>query len=364
MMMQGQEKINNRQLAVLVTLYTIGDSILVLPSIPAMIAKEDAWISGLAGLLIGLLFAMMFAWLGKQNPGLNVYQYSSKLLGKWGGMCIALLLTYYFFIMVSAQIREMGDFMTVQIMPETPIHSIILLFLGVVILGARLGIETIARLGELLFPYFLLMYCVLALCLMPAIDWENLYPVLHTKWKTIVYGSITTTTFPFVELVSFLVILPSVNNVKRIQKSMLVGTLIGGITLEIMIVLTIAVLGAPVTANQIYPAYSLAKKISIGNFLERIEAMLAIMWIVTTYFKTVLNYYALMYGIANLTKLSDPKVASLPIGMILVVSSLVSFPDITYFSDLVTNYWPYLDFTICLALPLLLIGFHYKVKKS
>lgn len=363
-MMQSQEKINNRQLAVLVTLYTIGDSILVLPSIPAMIAKEDAWISGLVGLLIGLLFAIMFARLGKLNPGLNVYQYSSNLLGKWGGQCVALLLTFYFLLMVSAQIREMGDFMTIQIMPETPIHSIILLFLGVVILGARLGIETIARLGELLFPYFLLMYFILTLCLLPEIDWKNLYPVLHTGWKTIIYGSLTTTTFPFAELVCFLAILPSVNNVNRIPKSMLVGTLIGGITLEIMIVLTIAVLGAPMTANQIYPAYSLAKKISIGNFLERIEAMLAIMWIVTTYFKTVLNYYALMYGIAKLTKLSDPKLATLPIGMVLVVSSLVSFPDITYFNDLLANYWPYLDFTICLALPLLLLGLHFTAKKS
>lgn len=363
-MMQSQEKINNRQLAVLITLYTIGDSILVLPSIPAMIAKEDAWISGLIGLLIGLLFTMMFAWLGKLNPGLNVYQYSCNVLGKWGGQFVTLVLTFYFLLMVAAQIREMGDFMTIQIMPETPIHSIILLFLGVVILGARHGIETIARVGELLFPYFFLMYFILVLCLLPEIDWENLYPILHTGWKPIIYGSLTTTTFPFAELVCVLVILPSVNNGKRIPKSMLAGALLGGITLEIMILLTIAVLGAPMTANQIYPAYSLAKKISIGNFLERIEAMLAIMWIVTTYFKTILNFYALMHGIANLTKLSDPKLATLPLGMILVVSSLVSFPDITYFNDLVANYWPYLDFTICLALPLLLLGLHFTAKKS
>ncbi|MBD0382301.1 GerAB/ArcD/ProY family transporter [Paenibacillus sedimenti] len=362
--MQSQEKINNRQLAVLVTLYTIGDSILVLPSIPAMIAKEDAWISGLVGLLIGLLFAMMFAWLGKLNPGLNVYEYSRNLLGKWGGQYVALLLTFYFLLMVSAQIREMGDFMTIHIMPETPIHSIILLFLGVVILGARIGIETIARLGELLFPHFLLLYCILVLCLLPEIDLKNLAPVLHTGWKPIIYSSFTTITFPFAEIVCFLVILPSVNNAKRIPKSMLAGTLIGGIILEIVIVLTIAVLGAPITANQIYPTYSLTKKISIGNFLERIEAMLAIMWIITTYFKTVLNYYALMHGIANLTKLSDPKLATLPLGMILIVSSLVSFPDIAYFNDLVANYWPYLDFTICLALPLLLLGLHFTAKKS
>lgn len=350
--MQSQVKINNRQLTVLVTLYVIGDSILVLPSFPAMYAQEDAWISGLIGLSVGLLFIYLFARLGKLHPELNLYEYSSRVLGKWGGRAAALLLCFYFFIMVSAQVREMGDFMTTQIMPLTPIQSIQLLFLFIVVLGARLGIETLVRTGELLFPHFFLLFCLLAVCLLPEIDLQNVMIPFSSGVKPVLYGSLTAITFPFAEAVCFLVILSSVNKKEQMHRSMLMGALIGGIVLEIVIVLTIVVIGAPVAANQIYPAYSLAKKIGIGNFLERIEVILGVMWIITTYFKTVMNFYALMLGTAYLTRMSEPKLTTLPLGMILLVSSIVAFPNISYFNNLAGSYWPFFDFTVCLGIPL------------
>ncbi|MDQ0493800.1 hypothetical protein QOZ95_001962 [Paenibacillus brasilensis] len=39
------------------------------------------------------------------------------------------------------------------------------------------------------------------------------------------------------------------------------------------------VLGPDITARNIYPGYALAKKISIGHFLQRIEAIMATMWL-------------------------------------------------------------------------------------
>ncbi|WP_426452590.1 GerAB/ArcD/ProY family transporter [Paenibacillus sp. S-38] len=356
-------KISNRQLTVLVTLYVIGDSILVLPSFPAMYAKEDAWISGLIGMIIGLIFIYLFARLGKLHPEMNLYEYSSRKLGKWGGRAAAFVLCFYFLLMVSAQVREMGDFMTTQIMPLTPIQSIQLLFLFIVVLGARLGIETIARTGEILFPHFFLLFCLLAVCLLPEIDLQNVMIPLGSGVKPVLYGSLTAITFPFAEAVCMLTILSSTNNKEKMPRSMLIGALIGGIVLEIVIVLTIVVIGAPVAANQIYPAYSLAKKIGIGNFLERIEVILGIMWIITTFFKTVLNFYALNLGVSQLAGFKEPKLMTLPLGMILLVSSIVAFPDIAYFNDLASSYWPFLDFTVCLAV-FVLYGFRLFKKKT
>ncbi|TGV17849.1 spore gernimation protein, partial [Mesorhizobium sp. M00.F.Ca.ET.186.01.1.1] len=47
-------KISPRQFMMLVTLVTIGDSVLVLPVISADLAKQDAWIAVMIGLVIGL----------------------------------------------------------------------------------------------------------------------------------------------------------------------------------------------------------------------------------------------------------------------------------------------------------------------
>ncbi|MDQ1914820.1 endospore germination permease [Paenibacillus sp. GD4] len=357
--MQSQQTISVRQFIILITFCTVGDSILVLPSIPALHAREDAWISGLIGLMMGLLFIYFFAVFGKLYPGLTIFEYNRKLFGKWIGRFATLLLIYYFFLMVSSQVREIGDFMTTQIMPETPIQSIMLLFLLTLVVGARLGIETIARAGEIFIPHFFLLFSILAVCLVPEAEFRNIFPILDNGIAPVLRGALTTTTFPFAENVIMLVILPSVKQSKPLARNILIGVLIGGIILELVIVLTIVVLGAPITAYQMYPSYALAKKISIGNFLERIEAMLAIMWIMSTFFKAVLYFYALMLGLSDLTKLKEPKTLALPLGMILLVSSIAAFPNVSYFNDLIDNYWPYFDFTFCLGLPLLLLAVRF-----
>jgi spore germination protein KB len=358
-LLQSQPIISARQLTILVTFSTVGDSILVLPSIPAMHAREDAWISGLIGLLMGLIFICFFAAFGKLYPGMNIFEYNRKLLGKWVGGSATLLLLFFFFLMVSTHVREIGDFMTTQIMPETPIQSVMILFLFTLAIGARLGIETIARAGEIFIPHFFLLFLILAVCLVPQADHRNVLPMLYNGVEPVLRGALTATSFPYAENAIMLVILPFVKRSKPVLGNMLIGVFIGGIMLEVIIVLTIVVLGAPITANQMYPSYALAKKINIGNFLERIEAMLAIMWIMSTFFKSVLYFFALMLGLSHLTKLKEPKALAFPLALILLVSSIIAFPDASYFGDLLDKYWPYFDFSFCLMLPLFLLAVRF-----
>ena len=54
-------KISLRQLGILVTLFTVGDAILVLPSVMALESKEDAWIAAILGTGIGLLVIYLCA---------------------------------------------------------------------------------------------------------------------------------------------------------------------------------------------------------------------------------------------------------------------------------------------------------------
>lgn len=51
-------KIGSRQLTILVILYTLGDSILVLPSIVASEAEQDGWVSGIIGVAIAPLLVI------------------------------------------------------------------------------------------------------------------------------------------------------------------------------------------------------------------------------------------------------------------------------------------------------------------
>ena len=352
-----KESIGVRQLAVLVTIMTIGDSLLVLPSITAVYARQDAWISSLLGLLIGLPAVYLLGWIHHQYPKLTLYQYSDRLLGKAAGTCLTMLYLIYFFLNAAVLVREIGDFTVTHFMRNTPIQAVHILYISIIVMGVRLGLEALARTGEIFFPWFWILFLILVICIAPQIDPRKLQPVFEHGLKPVLQGSLAATAYPYLEISSLLAILPFVKQENGFRSSLLWGALLGGTAVSIFITLSIFVLGMYMTKSVMYPGYLLAQKISIGHFLERIEASLAIMWIITTYFKVTLNYFALLLGLSHLLKLQEYKMLALPMAMILLVFSIFTVPNITYYIQL-DEYWPFADFTFSVLFPLLLLGVH------
>lgn len=348
-------KISNRQLIILVILFTIGDSILVLPSAIAHEAKENAWISMLLGIGIGLIAVWIFTSVNRLNPQLTLVDANNQILGRVFGTVLSLLYVAYFLICASANVREIGDFMTTQTMPETPLQAIHIIFLLVVVMGIRLGLETFARAGEIFFPGFVVFFTLFIIFLLPQTHAENIQPVMAEGINPILRGSIQGSTFTIVELVIFLMIMPYVNQPNKVLRSCLIGAFIGGIAMFLLILMTILVIGADATANNIYPTYLLAKKISIGKFLERIEAILALMWFVTVFFKIVLFFYGFVLGISQIFKLKEYKVIVLPSALLLMVLSIIITPNITFYMDVISKYWLFFDTTFNVVFPLLLL---------
>ncbi|MBK5497336.1 GerAB/ArcD/ProY family transporter [Peribacillus sp. TH14] len=349
-------KIGSRQLTILVILYTVGDSILVIPSIVASEAKQNGWVSGIFSVAIApLLVVFLYDALRKCYPDLTLVEYSQKILGKWLGIAISLLFISYFFITTATYLREIGDFMTSQIMPETPIQVIMFLFMSIVLMSARLGLEPLARSAEILFPFVVILLSSLMILLLPEIKFQNLQPVWEGGVKPVIRGSIPFIVFPFIEPVAVLMILPFVSQKDRIRKSLFVGQLLAGSVLIIITMLAILVLGVDLTAKEIYPSYKLAQKINITNFLTRLEAILAIIWFITIFIRFSLFFYVTVLGLAQTLKLQDYRPLVFPFGMILIVFTLIMAPNTVYYSNFISDIWPFYAMTFGFLLPLLLL---------
>jgi spore germination protein KB len=349
-------KIGSRQFMKVVILLVIGDGILVLPSIPALEAKQDAWIAAIFSVVIGMLAVLLYHAVGNLYPDLTLVQYSEKILGKWLGISASLLFLTHILITAAVMIREIGDFMTTQIMPETPIQSIHIIFLAIVMMAVRLGLETMTRSVEVFFLLVIILFLILVIFLLPQVKIENMQPIFEGGFKPILRGSILFTVLPFAELFIILMFFPYVNDKTKVRNRFLLGALLGGITLIITTTLSILVLGADMTARNLYPSYILAKKINVADFLQRIEAILAVIWFITVFLKTSFYFYTGTLTLAQMLKLKEYRSLVFPIGMILIVLSLVISPNIVYSNNFNTKIYPVYDITICVLLPLLLLG--------
>lgn len=357
-------KISIRQFKVLVMIATIGDSILVLPTIVAHVSKQDAWIPGIIGLLLGLAAVYLFSLAGKLYPHLSLVQSIKKIFGRGLGTFIASMFLIYPFLTGAAMLRELGDFLIMEMMQDTPIEAMQILFIGIVIMAVRLGIEVIGRTAEMFLPWIILFFLILTILISPQSNIEYVQPILENGINPIISATIPSFSFPYLELVIFLMITPYVKQRRKIKKAFLQGTLLGGIVIIITIFVCLLVLGPDQTGRILYPTYSLARMISIGGFFERVEAMLAFMWLLTIFTKITLNFYIFTLGLSQVLNLKEYRMLTFPTAILLIISSSIIAPNVTYFNHVIINYWPFFDFTYGLALPLLMLGAYYIRKKA
>ncbi|MBK5443733.1 endospore germination permease [Peribacillus sp. TH24] len=352
-------KISARQFTILVILFSIGTTILVIPGIMAQEVKQDAWIAAVIGTGIGLLLVALYIAVGRMFPTKTLVEIIETLFGKWLGKAVSITFVFFSLYSTAELLLYVGNFLTTQIMPDTPIEAIHILFACILIMGVRLGLEPLARSAELLFPIFVFLFVILVVSiLLPPAEYkfDNIQPVFETGIKPMIHAVFLFTSIFSLPLFVLLMIFPvSVNQPKAAEKSFFIGVLIGGICLLIIIALTIIVLGVDNTARNTYPSYALARKINVGDFLQRIEAIMAIMWIITIYYKMSFYFYASVIGLAQTLNMKDYRPLTLPLGMIIVSLSLFIHPNVVHSSTFDKEIWPLYVSTYGLVLPILLL---------
>lgn len=339
---------------IIVMLFVVGDAVLYVPSWITAEAKQDAWIAALLSIGEGVLLATLFAVLGKRYPHLAITQYSERIMGTWLGKAVSLLFISFFFTDAAIMLMELGDFVTTQIMVETPIEVIMLLFAAIVVLGVRLGIESLARTFELAMPWFILLFVILILFSSPQMNTMNLQPVLGAGFKPILTGNIKYLG-NLMETVALLMVFPHVNRARQAAKTFRLGVLAGTVIIAIFTVVALMVLNGEQLVIYAYPSYTLAQKISVGHFFERVEAIMAIMWFITLYVKVAVLYYAATTGLAHVFRLESHRSLALPLSMIVLVAALVFVPNRPYFDKFVSLIWTPYVLTYGLFFPVLLL---------
>lgn len=364
--MLEQGRLGTRQLTTLIFMMVVGDMMLIYPSVITSYAKQDSWICAFIGVPLGMVLMAMFLKLCSMHPEKNLVQMARSILGFWPGTFFSCFYLFFFIIGASTHTREVGDFMTTQIFPYTPIRIIILMFVIVIAWGVSHGLETMGRSSELLMPVVIVFIVVLAICLLPQIDTRNLKPVSDTGVVSISQGILVSIIYPIGEVVPIMKILPYVAKQAHRTRDVIIAAGLGSLVLATLVTISLLVLGAFLTQHNIYASFVLSQKISIGSFFERIEAIMASSWLISTYFKAMIYLYAFIVGCAELFKLKQYQMLVLPASLLVFgLANLIS-PSITFIVITIVPYWVDWDTTLGIILPgcLLLIQLLKSYRKS
>lgn len=318
-------KISPRQLYTLLVLSHLETTTLSLPGLPTAFAGRDGWLAALLAILAVLPLGLIAAWLGKRFPRQTIIQYNSLLLGKPFGILFSLLYIWFFVLIAALVVKESAIGFNLSVLPQTPAILLVGIMAFLSAVTARGGIEVIGRLAESSFVpvmFFTLMVLILPLNFA---HFKYLQPVLADGVAPVL-PAILIPLGLLGELITANMALPYLTKPGKITSILLYSVLTSGTVFLFFTIITIAVLG-PTADILVLPSFKLARMITIGNFLERIEVIVLIVWMITAFIKTAFYLWIGMLGSAQLFNLKGYRELAYPLGLLIIVLGSLTYKN-------------------------------------
>jgi len=351
-----QIKITNHQFFSLIALYSIGGSIIVISATAAGIANHDAWLSALLLPVYSVPLLWLYWFLGSRHPGMTLIGIVNKILGKWIGLIPSVGVIFFCFLVTGHVINDIGKFIAIEAMPETPEYVIDAVFMIVIVIAVLYGIETIARSSELFLYFVAILFLAAMILVLPNIRIENLQPVLENGIIPVFKGSLVLANISLFPMFLVLMIYPSVfPDIAKARVTLFKGFLFAALLATIAVIVPVLVLGGKMTASFQFPSFYLAKEINVGVIFTRLEFIIALTWIVTQYYAGLIYFYSCVTALSELLGLSDHKRIAVPMGFIISTISDVALPDGIYHLTWHTLAWPPFIMTFAVVLPIVLL---------
>ena len=284
---------------------------------PTVGAKENAWIVFLAAWAVGYVLLSMYLAISKSNPGLNLIEILRSCFGKYIGNAIGLLYVWYFIHLAAIILRNFGEFDVAVIYAETPIIFLNICSMLVVIYAARSGIEVMGRSAEVVATIIPVTVILVFLFIYPAIDINNIFPILKDGIRPLLGSFLSTITFPFGELVVFLMIFPHLNDSKKLVKSSLIRLTIMGFILFIVTFRDLLVLGPNMFSRIVFPSAITAKLIPNLN----VDPIIFLNQLIGGGIKITILLYCGSSALTQIFNLKNYKIFVIPLAIIIVALS-------------------------------------------
>lgn len=350
------ERISIFQIFTLTVFLQIGTTVIFGFASPA---GRDAWLAILISTIVGILVVLLHTYLFALNPGLTLVEWFPAQFGRWLGIPLAWLYPLLFLYSMGRIFSDLKALIPATLLPGTPPWFIVVTILVVIMYCVFSGIEVLARFTEYLLPslFILLIIELILLFSSGVVNLKNLLPILGKGggeiWKIVWPTGITQT---FGETLTLAMIWPLVKSPEKIRKVTIVATILSGLTIASFSFMEVAVLGEGIVQHTIYPLYLLVKQIAIADFLENLDALVALNMVIFAYIKATIYFFAAVRSIQLLLNINDGRSLIFPLALVTYFWGMTMSRNITEHLYIGIKIFPlYLWMPLVIILPIVLL---------
>jgi spore germination protein KB len=255
------------------------------------------------------------------------------------------------------------DFIHTAILPETPVYAILIAMLVPCIFTAYKGLETLGRMSEFLIPYFIFVILIFTFLNIARMDFSVFLPVLReSSIKDVALGSYGAAS-RYYDMLIFAMMMPHLKEKQKMKKVFLYYIFITTFFLTIFVISTHAVLGIEFSKHISFPYYKFVRSIQVFDFIERIESLVVIAWVIITFIKFSLYLYFTTIGLSKIMGIKNSNKLIIPICLLLfTVIVFFNLPKSVIVNKIIII-TPHIGSLLYVGLPLFIVIIYFFRKK-
>lgn len=346
----------------------IGVCTLELPAKLAYFSGSD----GLFAILVGGLLASAFLWyLGRivRGMGTDLITYMGERIPVWLDKLVLLFLAFHAVLEAGFGAYIFSDVMKRALVPGESYTLILILILLVAAYAVQGGIESRARIYEVLFPVLAALLLVMFLVAASDIDWSYVGPLFTSTPGSVAQGGILEV-FCFIPLfaVVFFPAYVQKGKEKRLIRTVMAALWSAVLVLFVLYVILLGTFGSGSLQTMRYPAVTLMNSIHLrSSFLKRFDAFMLGIWFFTLF--ALINLYlfygtkllAAVFGKKGGAKEAQGRVKGRRIALCIVTALALLVAELFYYRNgekLFLGYVCYIGMPLLILLPglVLLVG--------
>ncbi|WP_432408981.1 GerAB/ArcD/ProY family transporter [Wukongibacter sp. M2B1] len=356
-----KETISDKQAISIMILFLSGSTSIFVTGLDA---KKDLWISIIVAIFMVFPMIAIFARLHYLFPNKDIFDIIEKCFGKFLGKGIIIIFTWYSFYWAADVLNNYGLFIESVSLTYTP-RIVSILFLAFLCSWSMyIGIEVLGRCAKVLAIVAIISIFLTVILLIPQMNINNLRPLLGEGVKPVIKGAYSVFTQPFVQTVAFTMAFSSFRRRKSSYKIYFMGLLLGAMVTLIISGTNLLIIGINEATTSFYPSYTTVSRMDIGDLLQRLEVIIAIVFVLGGFIKISILLLCTCKGITKLFGFQDYRFMVWVITLLVINLSYFQYENVMHYFVFNTKVWPYYFFPFQIALPILIwITAEIKIKQ-
>ena len=305
--MQNNYKMQKYEAICLILIIMVNKLILNVPYYVIDLVGTGAVVNLIYIGVIGLIFVLCLNYLFQNFPNSDIIDISEFLGGKIFKIIMGIIFVIFFFLVAYITLSDFANMIKTIYFNSSPLIFILLFFMVGTVIANLAGFKSIVRTTCLIVPFTIASILLALLAVHEDFAISKFSPFFGYNFQTTFINGLLNT-FSLYIVTYYYFLMPLLKDGFTFKKVTTISYIISWTLLFLTVISILSIFSITNDTEPLNSLYLLSRKIELGDFLQRLDAIFVLLWMIS-----VFSYFSIIIFIINriikkLTNVADEKI--------------------------------------------------------